>query len=69
MAVTCIFKYQSDTFTCFQKEKWDWRGQSKKKYSGVGGGGEFWSRARKFGGLRSVLVEFWRVTHTSLFTS
>lgn len=39
MAVTCIFKYQSDTFTCFQKEKWDWRGQSKKKYSGVGGGG------------------------------
>ena len=37
MAVTCIFKYESDTFSCFQKEKWDWRGQSKKKkYSGEG---------------------------------
>lgn len=53
MAVTCIFKYQSDTFSCFQKEKWDWRGQSKKKYSrgggGVGGGGR--------GGGGGILVQ------------
>ena len=56
MAVTCIFKYESDTFSCFQKEKWDWRGQSKKK--NTQGRGKFWSRAREFGGLGSVLVEF-----------
>lgn len=37
MAVTCIFKYESDTFSCFQKEKWDWRGQSKKKILRGGG--------------------------------
>lgn len=56
MTAAFVFKYQSDNFSCFQRE------------IGVGGdkarrdetlGRQFWAREREFGGLGSVLIEFW----------
>lgn len=56
---TCIFKYQSDTFSCFQKEKWTGEGRQEKAIAGGVGRGRGGRGIRPEQGIWSFCGLFW----------